>query len=109
MLAILVEEPFADENWLFEIKWDGYRTIAEIEKGNVNIYSRNNISFNYKFTPIVESLNKLEHDAILDGEVVSVNNNGISKFQLLQNYQKTGKGNLLYYVFDIIYLDGYRS
>ncbi len=107
MLAVLADEPFNNENWLFEIKWDGYRAVAEIENGNVNIYSRNGISFNDKFTPVVESLKRIKHDVILDGEVVSVDENGISKFQLLQNYQKTGKGNLLYYVFDIIYLDGY--
>jgi bifunctional non-homologous end joining protein LigD len=106
MLAVLSDEPFDNENWLFEIKWDGYRTIAEIENGNVNIYSRNNISFNDKFAPIAGSLKRIKYDVILDGEVVSVDENGISKFQLLQNYQKTGKGNLLYYVFDIIYLDG---
>ena len=107
MLSSLINEPFDDKSWLFEIKWDGYRAIAEIEKGNVNLYSRNNISFNDKFTPIVKFLTQIDHDAVLDGEVVSVDENGISKFTLLQNYQRTGKGNLLYYVFDIIYLDGY--
>jgi bifunctional non-homologous end joining protein LigD len=107
MLATSIDDAFNGEDWLFEIKWDGYRTIAEIENGNVNLYSRNNISFNDKFASVADSLKHLNHDAVLDGEVVSVDENGISKFQLLQSYQKSGKGNLLYYIFDIIYLDGH--
>ena len=107
MLATPSDEVFDNDNWLFEIKWDGYRAIAEIENREVNLYSRNNISFNEKFKPIVESLSFTDHNVILDGEIVSVDEKGVSKFQLLQNFQKTGKGNLLYYIFDIIYLDGY--
>ena len=108
MLATLSNEAFDDENWLFEIKWDGYRAIAEIEKGEVNLYSRNNISFNHKFKPIVKSLSQIELNVVLDGEIVSVDANGVSKFQLLQNFQRTEEGNLLYYIFDIIYLEGYN-
>ena len=107
MLAILGNEAFDDDKWLFEIKWDGYRAIAEIENGNVNLYSRNNFTFKDKFKPIAESLAFIDYNVIFDGEIVSVDSNGISKFQLLQNFQKTGKGNLLYYIFDIIYLEGY--
>ena len=107
MLASTGDKAFDDEDWIFEIKWDGYRAIAEIENKEVNLYSRNNISFNEKFKPIVESLSFLDHNVIFDGEIVSVDENGVSKFQLLQNFQRTGKGNLLYYIFDIIYLDGH--
>jgi bifunctional non-homologous end joining protein LigD len=107
MLATLSDEVFDNENWVFEIKWDGYRAIAEIEEGKVELYSRNNISFNEKFKPVTETLSEINHNVIFDGEIVSVDSNGISKFQLLQNFQKTGEGNLTYYIFDIIYLDGY--
>ncbi len=107
MMATLSGEAFDNENWLFEIKWDGYRAIAEIENGKTDLYSRNNISFNEKFSPIAKSLSEIKYDVIFDGEIVSVDPNGISKFQLLQNFQKTGEGNLIYYIFDIIYLDGY--
>ena len=95
MLASTGDKAFDDEDWIFEIKWDGYRAIAEIENKDVNLYSRNNISFNEKFKPIVESLSFLDHNVIFDGEIVSVDENGVSKFQLLQNFQRTGKGNLL--------------
>lgn len=107
MLAVLTDKPFSDKDWIFEIKWDGYRAIAELENGNVNLHSRKNISFNQKFSPITNSLKKINNNVILDGEVVVVDKSGKSSFQLLQNYQKNGEGNLVYYVFDIIYLDGY--
>ncbi len=108
MLATLTAQPFDDKNWLFEIKLDGFRAIAEVHKNKkVELYSRNNISFNTLFMPLVYSLKELGHDAILDGEVVVLNKKGISEFQLLQNYQNTGEGQLTYFVFDILYLDGY--
>jgi bifunctional non-homologous end joining protein LigD len=107
MLATLVKEPFNDKDWIFEIKLDGYRAVAEIEKGKINLHSRNNLSFNTKFAPITESLKAIDQDVILDGEIVVLDEGGISRFQAIQNYQRTGEGNLVYFVFDIIYLDGH--
>jgi bifunctional non-homologous end joining protein LigD len=106
MLATLVDAPFDRAGWLFEIKWDGYRAIAEIEGGAVRLYSRNDISFKDKFAAIANALAGLGRDAILDGEVVVLDDTGQSSFQLLQNYQKTGRGNLVYCVFDLLELDG---
>jgi bifunctional non-homologous end joining protein LigD len=107
MLATLVDEPFDNPSWIYEIKHDGYRAIAEINDGNVELYSRNLNSFNEKFSPVVKSLSTLNYDMILDGEIVVLDNEGRSKFQLIQNYQRTGKGNLVYYIFDLLYYDGY--
>src|SRR5437016_1141356 len=107
MLATLVKDPFDHPDWIFEIKWDGYRAITEINKHNVDLYSRKGISFNERYQPIVKALHKLNHDAIIDGEIVVVDSMGKSHFQLLQNYQQSGQGTLLYYVFDLIYLDGH--
>ena len=106
MLATSVPEPFDDPDWLFEIKLDGYRSIAEIEAGNVRLYSRNNISFNKRFAALVRSLAALDLNAVLDGEVVALDEKGRSYFQLLQNNQRTGQGNVLYFVFDLLYLNG---
>src|SRR5262249_17510041 len=106
MLASLVDKPFGRKGWLFEVKWDGYRAIAEVGSDGVELYSRNDKSFAGRFAPIIESLEKLKHEAILDGEIVAVDEEGISRFQLLQNYQRTGKGNLRYFVFDLLSLDG---
>jgi bifunctional non-homologous end joining protein LigD len=106
MLATLVDKPFDRQGWIFETKWDGYRAIAEITDGKVRLYSRNQKSFDKRFAPVVESLKSLGHDALLDGEIVALDDGGQSHFQLLQNYQKTGRGNLVYCVFDLLYLDG---
>jgi bifunctional non-homologous end joining protein LigD len=106
MLAALVEQPFNRSDWLFEIKWDGYRAIAEIDNKGVSLYSRNHKSFADRFAPLVEALRDFGHTAVLDGEIVVVDPQGRSRFQLLQNYQKTGTGQLRYYVFDLLYLDG---
>ncbi len=108
MLATLVDQPFDGPEWLFEIKWDGFRTIAQIKKKKVDLYSRNLVSFTELFTPIQKTLSKLNFDAVLDGEVVVVDDKGKSHFQLLQNYNNTGEGagRLIYFVFDILYLDG---
>jgi bifunctional non-homologous end joining protein LigD len=107
MLAALVDEPFDRKGWLFELKWDGYRAVAEVGKNGVSFYSRNSKSFEQRFAPIVESLRELGHEAVLDGEVVVVDSRGRSNFQLLQNYQRTGEGDLRYYAFDVLHLDGY--
>jgi bifunctional non-homologous end joining protein LigD len=107
MLATLVREPFNHPEWIFEVKWDGYRAIAEIQDGNVSIYTRNQISLNKKFFPITEALRKFGFEAVLDGEIVVVDDQGRPNFQMLQNYQKSGSGHLLYYVFDLLFLRGH--
>jgi bifunctional non-homologous end joining protein LigD len=107
MLATLVRKPFDHPDWLFEVKWDGYRAIAEIREGGVSLYSRNRIQLNQKFLPITDALRKFSFEAVLDGEIVVVDDRGHPDFQLLQNYQKTGSGHLLYYVFDLLYFQGH--
>ncbi len=106
MLATLTDRSFDSPEWIFEIKWDGYRAISKIQGENVSIYSRNNISFNDKFPQIVSEISKFKINSVLDGEIVVVDEKGKSDFQLLQGYLKNGKGRLVYYVFDILYLDG---
>ncbi|UFS71745.1 DNA ligase D [Geomonas sp. RF6] len=106
MLASALKEPFDNPEWLFEIKLDGYRAVAEIENGDVRLYSRNNLSFNTKFSGVVETLRQLPGAAVLDGEVVVLDDRGRPSFQLVQNYERTGRGNLAYFAFDILYLNG---
>jgi bifunctional non-homologous end joining protein LigD len=128
MLATLVKEPFDHPDWIFEVKWDGYRAVAEVRDRSVSLYSRNGISFEKKFFPIVEALRKFGFDAVLDGEIVVVDDQGRSDFQMLQHYQDSGnggappidnatsrspaqagrlRGHLLYYVFDLLYFRGH--
>jgi bifunctional non-homologous end joining protein LigD len=118
MLASVGDEPFDDPNWLFEIKWDGYRAVAFIENGSARLVSRNHNDL----TPRYPELRDLPQfvdakSAILDGEVVVLDDQGRSSFSLMQ--QRTGlraHGRqtaprhdlpILYYAFDLIYLDGY--
>ena len=104
MLATLVDQPFDSQEWLFEIKLDGFRAIAELNKKSVEIYSRNFQSFNERFPTLVQHLQHLNLDAILDGEIVALDEEGISHFQALQNH--TTEKNIYFYVFDILYLNG---
>ncbi|HEX9019764.1 MAG TPA: DNA polymerase ligase N-terminal domain-containing protein, partial [Nitrospirota bacterium] len=72
MLATSIPQPFDDSDWIFEMKWDGYRAVAEIRGDRISLYSRNGISFEKKFPSIVESLRKFRFEAVLDGELVVV-------------------------------------
>jgi bifunctional non-homologous end joining protein LigD len=107
MLAARIKEPFDHPDWIFEMKWDGYRAIAEIRDGSVLLYSRNLISLNDRFSPIADSLKTFKFEALLDGEIVVVDDRGQPDFQMLQDYQKSGKGHLLYYVFDLLHFQGH--
>ncbi|MEO8960607.1 MAG: DNA ligase D [Ginsengibacter sp.] len=106
MLATLVDKPFDEEGWLYEIKWDGYRTIAYLNHGDVEMKSRNNKSFNEKFYPIYNTLKKWEINAVLDGEIIVANEKGISDFSKLQSWRSEADGALLLYVFDLLWYDG---
>jgi bifunctional non-homologous end joining protein LigD len=105
MLATPVAEPFNHPDWIFEIKFDGYRTIAACQKGRVELYSRNLQSFNRLFAPVAEALAG-SVDAVYDGEIVVLDEKGRSRFQLLQNYTQGAPGELVYFVFDLLYLEG---
>lgn len=106
MLAISVDQPFDNDDWLFEVKWDGFRALAFINKGEVQLKSRTDQSWNRLFPAIVEDLKKLKQQLVLDGELVILDQNGKSDFQLMQNYQKDKSGDLVYYIFDVLYKDG---
>jgi bifunctional non-homologous end joining protein LigD len=107
MLASTIEMPFDNKNWIFEIKWDGYRCLSKVLNGAVEMYSRNLKSFNNKFKTVYNSLKIIPYNAIFDGEIVIVDAKGRSDFSLLQNYKASGTENLVYYIFDLIYLDEY--
>lgn len=107
MMARLTDKPFDHPDWIFENKWDGFRAIAEVENGNVALYSRSGNSFKEQYPPLVKALEKLKAgQAILDGEIVVQDEKGRIVFQHLQNFQNTPTEHLYYYVFDILYLNG---
>ena len=105
MLCTLVKEPPASTDYLFELKWDGYRIISYVQEGRVRMNSRSGLDYTAKYPLIAEALAALEHDVILDGEVVVFNNEDKPDFDALQLYngQRTS---IQYCVFDILSLDG---
>lgn len=106
MTATLSDEPaFDDPKWLFEIKWDGYRAIAELNGKDTRFYSRNGLSFNKAYPKIFNELIKLKIDAILDGEIV-VFRNGMPSFQAIQNYKSTQNLPIQFIVFDCLRFEG---
>ncbi len=105
MLATLVKEPFDSPDWIFETKWDGYRALAHKAK-KVELLSRNGKSFNERFPLIAGDLKKLPGTFVVDGEIVILDKQGRSRFQLLQNYEDRKIGTPLYYIFDILSYQG---
>ena len=107
MLATLVDKPFDSEGWSYEVKWDGFRTLSYLEKGDVEIRSRNNKDFNKKFYPIYDALKEWKIDAVFDGEITVLNEKGVPDFNALQVWRSEADGQLVYYLFDVLWLNGY--
>jgi bifunctional non-homologous end joining protein LigD len=118
MLALSIEKPFDNPDWLFEIKWDGYRAVSFIQKGQTRLVSRNQNDLTGEFPELHDLGTFLRAEtAILDGEVVALDDEGRPSFSLMQ--QRTGLRGphrrssrqtdlpILYYVFDLLYVDGY--
>lgn len=118
MLALSIEEPFDGKEWLFEIKWDGYRAVSFIKNGSVRLMSRTHNELSGRY-PELQVLPKFVNakNAILDGEVAALDEKGRASFSLMQQRtgirkhgrQVAGKSEIpiVYYLFDILYLDGY--
>ena len=106
MLATLTDEPFDNPDWVFEVKWDGYRAIAEINKGVVKFYSRNGLSFSELYPEVARELKKIKKDCVLDGEVVVLDENGRPSFQKLQQFGMNRNLPIQYYIFDCLSYDG---
>lgn len=117
MLCTLVKEPPSDEGWIFEDKYDGERALAYIESGKLKLYTRNWKEVAFRYPELGEIVKAIKSsNAILDGEIVALNDKKISSFQILQ--QRIGlqdeseitemakKIPVFYIVFDILYLDG---
>lgn len=105
MLASLVDKPIDETGWIYEVKWDGYRALAFSKTGKVELKSRNDKSFNDKFYPVTKALETWGINAILDGEIIVADKNGISNFSKLQNWRSEADGELLFYVFDILWYE----
>ena len=104
MLATLAEDIPKEKGWLFEVKWDGYRTLAYLRGGEVKLVSRRDNDLTERFASVARALPGAIRtpDAVLDGEVCAIDEDGRASFSAMQQ----GGANLLYYVFDVLELDG---
>lgn len=117
MLARLTNSPFSNPGWLFEPKLDGYRTIAYLRNGEVKLMSRRGIDITQQYDTLIPELSRQPASSlILDGEIIAMDENGRQCFRYLQQYLNSvhrieagqpGGFPLVYYIFDILYLDGY--
>lgn len=116
MLATLVDDPFSDPEWIFETKWDGFRSVCFVKNGEARFVSRNQIEMTRQYPELARVGEQVaSKEAILDGEIVALDKDGMPRFQLLQPRvgRKSsldalrGHGHIVYYVFDLLYVDGY--
>lgn len=105
MLATLTDKPFDDKAWIYEIKWDGYRAVADWQGKKLQLYSRNGLSFIDKYPVIAEAVKTIKGDVVLDGEIVLLDEKGNPSFQKLQSYEDNQHLPLVYYVFDLLFLN----
>jgi bifunctional non-homologous end joining protein LigD len=115
MLAKLVDTPFSGDDWLFETKWDGMRAICYLSNGKPKFVSRRQLDVTAKYPELADIPAAIQAErAIVDGEIVALDSKGFPQFQLLQpRFGLKFLGNrdepstIVYYVFDLIYYDGY--
>jgi bifunctional non-homologous end joining protein LigD len=107
-LATLVRSVPEGDDWVFEIKFDGYRALAYLDHGEVQLVSRNGLSFNDRFAPIRERLARLPcKSAVIDGEVCSIDASGRTRFEALQGVERDRtQSELVLFAFDLLWLDG---
>ncbi|MGH7474689.1 MAG: DNA ligase D [Longimicrobiales bacterium] len=107
-LATLVDAVPEGDDWLHEIKFDGYRLLCRLEKGEAALVTRNGKDWTERFAPLARAATSLAANAaLLDGEAVALNDSGRSDFQLLQNALGGGASPLVYYAFDLLHLEGH--
>lgn len=105
-LATLVDEPPSGKNWLHEIKFDGYRLLAFKHGSKISLFTRNHNDWTHKFKNIASAIKNIPVDnLVLDGEVVVLDENQHSDFQLLQNAIKKNEKEIYYYIFDLMYYE----
>ncbi|EJL68099.1 DNA ligase D [Chryseobacterium populi] len=109
MLTKSFAKAFDDKDWVFEIKWDGYRAITDLRSKSPLFYSRNGISFLSKFEKIARDFDQQKHEMVLDGEIVAYDDQGRPSFQLLQQIGDNPNLAMVYQVFDLLWLNGHST
>ena len=107
-LATLADKPPVGDQWLNELKFDGYRMLCHLNRGTVRFWSRSQKDWTHKFPRLGKAIKEFPAtSAILDGEVVAVDSKGRASFQKLQQAMKAGDSGFVFHIFDVIYLDGF--
>ena len=108
-LATLVSQAPVGEDWVHEIKYDGYRFLCRIDRGRARLLTRSGLDWTDRFPSVADAATKLPADrAILDGELVVLRPDGVSSFQDLQNAMRGGReDDLVFFVFDLLHFDGF--
>lgn len=106
MLCTLVTEIPKGPEYIFELKWDGYRIISIVDTGTVRMNSRSGLDYTRKYPVIAKALKTLKHNVIIDGEVVVFNEQGKPDFDALQKYNGA-ETPVFYCVFDLLWMDGH--
>ena len=108
MLATLVDDPFSDPDWIFETKWDGYRSVCFLKNGKARFVSRNQIEMTPQYPELANIARHVgAKEAILDGEICALDPQGIPRFQMLQRKGGSRRPPIVYFVFDLLYVDGH--
>jgi len=105
MLLLRTDSLPSGEQWLYELKLDGYRAIAFKRHGDVRLRSRNDNDFNGRYPAVVKALGELPDETVIDGEIVAFDQAGRPSFNALQNYG-SAPAPVVYYVFDVLVLSG---
>jgi bifunctional non-homologous end joining protein LigD len=106
MLARSANAAFNDPEWIFEIKLDGYRALALVDQASARLTSRAGNELSWAYPAIVGDLVTTKLTAVFDGEIVVLDESGVPRFELLQSYRTAHQGHLVYYVFDLLFLNG---
>jgi bifunctional non-homologous end joining protein LigD len=108
MKATLVDQLPSGDEWLYEVKWDGYRALAAKHGDSVRLLSLKNKNLSSDFPTVVDAVRGVVADAVLvDGEIVAIDKRGCPSFQMLQNRASLGRNwQIVYYAFDLLELEG---
>ncbi len=108
MLCKSANQPFDGDEWAFEIKWDGYRAIADL-RDQPQLYSRNGLDFSRKFSKVFNQLKLQDYPMVIDGELVAYDSSGKPNFQLLQQIGGNPNLTVAFQVFDLLWLNGHST
>jgi bifunctional non-homologous end joining protein LigD len=108
MLCTLLREPFTNDQYIYELKLDGYRIVSFVNNSKVHMASRSGLDYTAKYPPIAAALKKLGTNLVVDGEVAVLNDKGQPDFDALQKFNGHSTA-IVYFIFDLLWINGYDT